>query len=465
MKLYNTLTRKVEEFVPNEDGKVKLYTCGPTVYHYAHIGNIRNYIGHDILDKTLRYLGYDVTRAMNITDVGHLTSDSDSGEDKMEVARKREHKSSMEIAKFYTDAFFEDFSLVNCKMPEIVSPATENIDMYIKIIEKLLKDEYAYISGGNVYFDISKLNDYYVLTNHQEDDLVVGARDGVEEDSNKRNQADFALWFTTSKFENHELLWDSPWGKGYPGWHIECSGISIKYLGEHLDIHGGGVDNIFPHHTNEIAQSEAYLGHKWCNYWFHNEHLLDQTGKMSKSKGAILTVTKLKENGFDPLAFRFMCLNSHYRNQLVFSYDALTQAESTLKKLRNKIKSLSDSGELDRNLYKIYNNKFILEISNDLNTANAITVIYELLKDSYVSDKTKISLITSFDEVLSLNLISNEEENLENDAYIKEKIAERNEAKKNKNYVLADEIRDNLLKEGIKLIDTREGTIYEIIKD
>ena len=465
MKLYNTLTRKVEEFVPNEDGKVKLYTCGPTVYHYAHIGNIRNYIGHDILDKTLRYLGYDVTRAMNITDVGHLTSDSDSGEDKMEVARKREHKSSMEIAKFYTDAFFEDFSLVNCKMPEIVSPATENIDMYIKIIEKLLKDEYAYISGGNVYFDISKLNDYYVLTNHQEDDLVVGARDGVEEDSNKRNQADFALWFTTSKFENHELLWDSPWGKGYPGWHIECSGISIKYLGEHLDIHGGGVDNIFPHHTNEIAQSEAYLGHKWCNYWFHNEHLLDQTGKMSKSKGAILTVTKLKENGFDPLAFRFMCLNSHYRKQLVFSYDALTQAESTLKKLRNKIKSLSDSGELDRNLYKIYNNKFILEISNDLNTANAITVIYELLKDSYVSDKTKISLITSFDEVLSLNLISNEEENLENDAYIKEKIAERNEAKKNKNYVLEDEIRDNLLKEGIKLIDTREGTIYEIIKD
>lgn len=465
MKLYNTLTRKVEEFVPNEDGKVKLYTCGPTVYHYAHIGNIRNYIGHDILDKTLRYLGYDVTRAMNITDVGHLTSDSDSGEDKMEVARKREHKSSMEIAKFYTDAFFEDFSLVNCKMPEIVSPATENIDMYIKIIEKLLKDEYAYISGGNVYFDISKLDDYYVLTNHQEDDLVVGARDGVEEDSNKRNQADFALWFTTSKFENHELLWDSPWGKGYPGWHIECSGISIKYLGEHLDIHGGGVDNIFPHHTNEIAQSESYLGHKWCNYWFHNEHLLDQTGKMSKSKGAILTVTKLKENGFDPLAFRFMCLNSHYRKQLVFSYDALTQAESTLKKLRNKIKSLSDSGEFDRNLYKIYNNKFILEISNDLNTANAITVIYELLKDSYVSDKTKISLITSFDEVLSLNLISNEEENLENDAYIKEKIAERNEAKKNKNYVLADEIRDNLLKEGIKLIDTREGTIYEIIKD
>ena len=358
MKLYNTLTRKVEEFVPNQEGIVKMYTCGPTVYHYAHIGNIRNYIGHDILDKTLRYIGYDVTRAMNITDVGHLTSDSDSGEDKMEVAKKREHKSAMEIAKFYTKAFFDDFSLVNCKMPEIVSPATDNIDEYIKIISKLLDKGYAYISGGNVYFDTSRLSDYYVLTNHQEDNLVVGAREGVEEDSNKKNQADFVLWFTTSKFENHELLWDSPWGKGYPGWHIECSGISIKYLGEYLDIHGGGVDNIFPHHTNEIAQSEAFLGHKWCNYWFHNEHLLDDTGKMSKSKGAILTVTKLKDMGYDPLAFRFMCLNSHYRKQLVFSYDALKQAQTTLIKLRNKISNISNDGLVDEDYISFYNRKF-----------------------------------------------------------------------------------------------------------
>ena len=213
MRIYNTLTRSVEEFIPLEEGKVKLYTCGPTVYHYAHIGNIRNYIGHDILDKTLRLLGYDVYRAMNITDVGHLTSDSDSGEDKMEVARKREHKSAMEIADFYTKEFFKDYSLVNCKMPEVVSPATANIDEYIKIITSLLEKGYAYVSGGNVYFDISKLDDYYVLTNHQEDQMVVGARESVEEDSNKRNQADFALWFTTSKFENHELLWDSPWGK------------------------------------------------------------------------------------------------------------------------------------------------------------------------------------------------------------------------------------------------------------
>ncbi len=463
MKLYNTLSRKIEEFVPNEEGIVKLYTCGPTVYHYAHIGNIRNYIGHDILDKTLRYLGYDVTRAMNITDVGHLTSDSDSGEDKMEVARKREHKSSMEIAKFYTDAFFKDFSLVNCRMPEIVSPATDNIDMYIKIISTLLDKGYAYISGGNVYFDISKLSDYYVLTNHQEDDLVVGAREGVEEDSNKHNQADFALWFTTSKFENHELLWDSPWGLGYPGWHIECSGISIKYLGEYLDIHGGGVDNIFPHHTNEIAQSEAYLGHKWCNYWFHNEHLLDKSGKMSKSKGAILTVTTLKENGYDPLAFRFMCLNSHYRKQLVFSYDALEQANNTLKKLRNKIKNIDSSDSVDSDKFDYYNDKFVNELENDLNTANAITVLYDLIKDDTVNGITKIELVKSFDKVLSLDLITEENFSEDMEVYIKEKIIERSDAKKNKDFAKADSIRDELLDKGIKLIDTREGTTYELL--
>ena len=462
MKLYNTLTRKIEEFVPNEEGKVKLYTCGPTVYHYAHIGNIRNYIGHDILDKTLRYLGYEVTRAMNITDVGHLTSDSDSGEDKMEVARKREHKSAMEIAKFYTDAFFDDFKLVNCKMPEIVSPATENIDEYIKIIETLLEKEYAYLSGGNIYFDTSKLDDYYVLTNHQEDSLVVGAREGVEEDSNKRSQADFVLWFTTSKFENHELLWDSPWGRGYPGWHIECSGISIKYLGEYLDIHGGGVDNIFPHHTNEIAQSEAYLGHKWCNYWFHNEHLLDETGKMSKSTGAILTVTLLKEKGYDPLAFRFMCLNSHYRKQLVFSYEALDQAYATLKKLRNRISSIVVEGDVENDKLDFYKNKFVNELSNDLNTANAISVLYEVLKDDTLNGATKVALVSDFDQVLSLDLIQ-EKKSLSNEQYILEQIAKRADAKKNKNFSLADEIRDELVKQGIRLIDGRDGTTYEVI--
>ena len=465
MKIYNTLNRKVEEFVPNEEGKVKFYTCGPTVYHYAHIGNIRNYIGHDILDKTLRYLGYDVTRCMNITDVGHLTSDSDSGEDKMMVASKRENKSAYEIAKFYTDAFFEDFSKVNCKKPEIVSPATENIDEYIKIITKLIDDDYAYVSGGNVYFDISKLEDYYVLTNHKEDELVVGSREGVEEDNNKRNQADFALWFTTSKFENHEMVWDSPWGVGYPGWHIECSGISIKYLGEYLDIHGGGVDNIFPHHTNEIAQSESYLGHKWCNYWFHNEHLMDESGKMSKSKGDILTVSYLIDKGYDPIAFRFMCLNSHYRKQLVFTYDALDQATQTLNKLRNKIDKLIDDGEVNKDMFDEYNDKFIDALSEDLNTSNALTVIYDVLKDKEINDKTKLELIESFDKVLSLDLIKNEDKDIDNELeeYINKKIEERMEAKKNKDYSLADSIRDELLSKGIKLIDTKEGTTYELI--
>ena len=462
MKLYNTLTRKVEDFIPHEEGKVKLYTCGPTVYHYAHIGNIRNYIGHDILDKTLRYLGYDVTRVMNITDVGHLTSDSDSGEDKMEVAKKREHKSAMEIAKFYTDAFFIDFNKVNCKVPEIVSPATENIGEYIKIINKLLETDYAYESGGNIYFDISKLNNYYCLTN-QDSNLVIGAREGVEEDSNKRNQADFALWFTTSKFENHELLWDSPWGKGYPGWHIECSGISIKYLGEYLDIHGGGVDNIFPHHTNEIAQSEAYLGHKWCNYWFHNEHLLDESGKMSKSKGGVLTVSVLEEQGYDPIAFRYMCLGSHYRKQLLFTYDNLKQAQNTLNKLRKRIASLKEDGEINKELFDSYVTKFKEQLENDLNTSNALTIMYEVLKDENLNDTTKIKLIEDFDKVFSLNLI-NEEESVDSELEkeILEKIEERNEAKMNKDYVLADQIRNELSLRGIKLIDTKDGTTYEV---
>ena len=463
MKLYNTLTRKIEEFVPNEEGKVKIYTCGPTVYHYAHIGNIRNYIGHDVLDKTLRYLGYEVTRAMNITDVGHLTSDADTGEDKMEVARKRENKSAMEIANFYTDAFFTDFKLVNCRMPEIVSPATANINFYIQIIEKLLQDGYAYLSGGNIYFDTSKLEHYYALSNQQEDDLVVGAREGVLADSNKRNQTDFVLWFTTSKFENHELLWDSPWGRGYPGWHIECSGISIKYLGEYLDIHGGGVDNIFPHHTNEIAQSEAYLGHKWCNYWFHNEHLLDKVGKMSKSSGDILTISELKKQKYDPLAFRFLCLNSHYRNQLVFSFEALDQAAVTLKKLRNRISAIKEEGEYNEEQFLEYKKKFTEQLEDDLNTANAISVLYELLKDESVSMITKRRLILDFDQVLSLDLVQSKK-TVEDDSFIMDAIERRKVAKQNKDFQLADMIRDELLQQGIRLIDSREGTTYEIIE-
>ena len=462
MKIYNTLTKKVEELIPHEEGKIKMYTCGPTVYHYAHIGNMRNYIGHDILEKSLLLEGFDVTRAMNITDVGHLTGDSDDGEDKMKLASERENKSAMEIADFYTKAFFEDYKKLNLKMPEIVSKATDNIDMYIKMIENLLEKDIAYISGGNIYFDITKVDNYYSLTNMNKEDLAVGVRDGVEEDTSKRNQADFALWFTSSKFENHELLWESPWGEGYPGWHIECSGISIKYLGEYLDIHGGGVDNIFPHHTNEIAQSEAYLGHEWCPYWFHNEHLLDETGKMSKSNGAILTVSVLEEKGYDPLSFRFMCLNSHYRKQMVFSYEGLNQAEATLKKLRNRIANITDEGDLDEGEFASYSDRFIKELSNDLNTANALSVLYELLKDEQVNGHTKLDLIKKFDKVLDVALIK-EKTTLENEEEILFLIEKRNEAKKNKDYELADSIRDDLLSKGIQIVDTREGTTYKLI--
>ena len=432
MKIYNTLTRKVEEFIPWDSKEVKFYSCGPTVYHYAHIGNMRNYIGNDILDRTLRYIGYNVKRAMNITDVGHLSSDSDSGVDKMVASAQKEHKSVLDIAAFYTDAFFKDFDLVNCRRPDIVSKATDNIDMYIKIITKLLEKDYAYIAGGNVYFDTSKLDDYYVLTNHKEDDMVVGVREGVEEDDNKRNQADFVLWFTKSKFESQELKWDSPWGYGYPGWHIECTGINLRYLGEYLDIHTGGVDNIFPHHTNEIAQSEGYLGHKWCKYWFHNEHLNDETGKMSKSKGAVLSVTVLKEQGYDPLSFRYFCLSSHYRKQLVFTYSALDGAQTAYKKLKSKVLSLSQEGNIEQDKFDEYKRKFTDYLEDDLNTSNALTLVYDLLKDENVNDITKFKLIEDFDNVLALDLTKKEEVNEFSEEEIKYIESKREERKEHK---------------------------------
>ena len=466
MKIYNTLHKGVEEFIPIEDKEVKMYTCGPTVYHYAHIGNLRTYISEDILEKALNYLGYHVTRCMNITDVGHLVGDGDSGEDKMAVASKREHKSSMEIAKFYTEAFKKDCEKLNIKWPEIVSPATDNIDEYIKIISKLLTEGYAYISEGNVYFDTSKFPNYYELSGRNAEDLEVAVREDIANDNAKKNPFDFGLWFTNSKFDNQELKWDSPWGVGYPGWHIECSGISIKYLGDRLDIHCGAEDAIFPHHTNEIAQSESYLGHKWCNYWIHFGFLNDKDGKMSKSKGEFLTVSLLENKGYDPLAYRYLCLKSYYHNALTFSYDILDGAVREYNKLKNKTLSLKTDGTLDNEKYNLYNNKFKEALDNDLNTSMAITILYELLKDSNLNDKTKKELVSSFDEVLSLDLLKKKETtvNEELSSYIEEMINKRNEAKKNKNYSLADNIRNELMDKGIVLKDTREGTTYEVIK-
>ena len=462
LKIYNTLSHSEEEFIPWNGKVVNMYTCGPTVYHFAHIGNLRTYIMEDVLERTLRYLGYNVKRCMNITDVGHLSSDSDTGNDKMVTAAQKEHKTVLEIAKYYTDIFFEDFKKLNIIKPEIVSPATENIDEYIKIIQKLLDTGYAYEAGGNVYFDTSKLKQYYVLTNHTEDELLDGVRDTVEVDNNKKNKADFVLWFTKSKFDSQDLKWESPFGLGYPGWHIECSGISMKYLGEQLDIHCGGVDNIFPHHTNEIAQSESFLCHPWCKYWFHVEHLNDESGKMSKSKGKTLTVDTLIENGYDPLSYRFLCLQSHYRKQLTFSYSSLDGAENAYKKLKNKVLSLSKDGEVDNKVFNEYKNKFISYLEDDINTANAISVIYDVLK-AETSESTKLELIKDFDNVLGLELTIENTNNSEVDEeYIKSKIEERNDAKKNKNYELADSIRNELLEKGIVLKDTREGTTYEV---
>ena len=464
MKFYNTLTKKVEEFVPNKEGVVKLYTCGPTVYHYAHIGNLRTYICEDILEKYLRYSGLQVDRVMNITDVGHLTGDSDDGTDKMVNSAKKEHKSVLDIAKFYTDKFFEDTEKLNIRKPDTIVPATSQIDEYIKVISKLMETGYAYIAGGNVYFDTSKLDNYYCLTNQNVDDLMDGVRDDVEKDDNKRNRADFVLWFTKSKFEDQELKWESPWGLGYPGWHIECSCISMKYLGEYLDIHCGGVDNIFPHHTNEIAQSEAYLGHKWCNYWFHAEHLNDINGKMSKSSGDFLTVDALLKRGYNPLSYRYMVLSSHFQKPLLFSYENLDSAENAYLKLKNRISKLNkeeDSISEDYNKFKV---QFKEAMDNNLNTSLALTCIYDLLK-SDMNDYTKLKLINEFDEVLSLDLTKEEKIELSiSEEEINKLIEERNEAKKNKDYAKADEIRNSLQEKGILLKDTREGTTYEIIK-
>ena len=462
MKLYNTLDKQVEEFIPNNKDLVTLYTCGPTVYHYAHIGNLRTYIFEDILEKGLEYIGYNVKRCMNITDVGHMSSDADTGEDKMIKGAIREHKTVYEIAEFYTNAFFNDCEKLNIRKPKIVEKASDHIDLYIKMVEKLLKEGYAYISNGNVYFDISKANDYYKLSGKNPDELIIGAREDVTEDVHKKNPYDFGLWFTISKFENQAMKWDSPWGIGYPGWHIECSGLAINYLGEYLDIHCGGVDNIFPHHTNEIAQSEAYLGHKWCNYWLHGEHLNDSTGKMSKSKGEFLTVSLLENKGYNPLSYRFFCLQSHYRNQLVFSYEALDKATTTYNKLLNKIKNIEDEGTVDNNIIKKYQEKFKDAISNDLNTSLMLTCLYDVLKED-ISGNTKLAIIKDYDKDLSLDLLK-EEKKLDNELikYINEKIEERKIAKQNKDYNKADEIRKELEEKNIYLKDTREGTIYEV---
>ncbi|MBR3381930.1 MAG: cysteine--tRNA ligase [Clostridia bacterium] len=463
IKLYNTATRTVEPVETHEPGKLTFYTCGPTVYHYAHIGNLRTYIMEDVLQKLFELAGYEVKRAMNITDVGHLTSDADTGADKMLEGAKREGKTAMEIADFYTKAFFADCEKLNIKKPEIVVPATDCIKEFIDLIQVLFDKGFAYMAGGNVYFDTSKAKDYYRLTGHNAEDLMVGVRDDVTEDANKRNRSDFVLWFTTSKFGEQELRWDSPWGYGYPGWHIECSAISMKYLGEYLDIHAGGVDNIFPHHTNEIAQSEAALGHEWCRHWFHPRHLNDKSGKMSKSKGGILTVSVLEEKGYDPLAYRFFCLQSHYMKQLVFSYETLDNASAAYAKLLSRVAAIKaaaekEGGAADPEKVNEYKEKFIETVGNDLNTSLGITLLYEVLKAD-LNAATKLEIIALYDSVLSLGLIREEAATppADDTAHLEALLVKRAEAKKNRDWATADAIRDEVKAAGYMIVDTPEG--------
>ena len=466
MYLYNSLSHKKEMFKPNSADVVKMYTCGPTVYHFAHIGNLRTYIMEDVLEKSLRYLGYNVKRVMNITDVGHLASDADTGEDKMLKGAKRENRSVMEIAQYYTDAFFADCDKLNIKKPDVIQPATGCIPEFIQIVEGLLEKGFAYVAGGNVYFDTSKLEKYYVFNDHDEEDLAIGVREGVEEDTNKRNKNDFVLWFTKSKFEDQALKWDSPWGVGYPGWHIECSGISMKYLGEDLDIHCGGIDNAFPHHTNEIAQSESYLGHKWCNYWFHVHHLNTDTGKMSKSKGEFLTVSLLESKGYDPMAYRLFCLQSHYRRNLVFSWENLDNAVVAYEKLIAKIAALKNDSDVDAETLAKLKERFVGALNGDLNTSLAITAVYDVLK-AKTTDATKLAALEDFDRVLSLNLLEAaeklrkreaEEAAASADPEIDALVQARTAAKKAKNFAEADRIRDELKARGIEIIDTPQGS-------
>jgi len=459
------MTRNKEEIIPANKNKVGMYTCGPTVYNYAHIGNLRTYIFEDALKKSLEYVGYKVKHVMNVTDVGHLQSDGDEGEDKMALGASREHKTVWEIAKFYEDAFFEDCKKLNVKKPTVVCRATEHIEDMIKFVQKLEERGYTYESNGNVYFEIDKFEDYTKLANLSIDELEAGSR--IEIDPNKKNPLDFVLWFTNSKFSNQIMQWNSPWGRGFPGWHLECSTMSIKYLGENIDIHCGGIDHIPVHHTNEIAQSEAALGHKWVNYWVHGEFLVLDGGKMSKSSGDFLTVSKLEEEGFSPLDYRYFCLQSKYRKQLVFSFESLKDAQNGYKALKKKIgtilTNIEETNNMNKELISGYQEKFKTQISDDLNIANAFTVLNEVIKDGELNNKEKAFLIEDFDKVFSLNLMTIEKESIEVDEkLINHLIEERNIARKEKNYKRSDEIRAQLLEMNIEVLDSKEGTSWRV---
>ena len=461
IKLYNTLGRELQDFVPLNNKEVGLYCCGPTVYNYAHIGNLRTYVFEDILRRTLEYAGFNVNHVMNITDVGHLTGDDDEGEDKMEKSARETGQSPAEIASFYTDAFFNDIDRLNIKHPDTACAATKHIGNMIGLIKRLEGKGFTYVSGGNVYFDTSKFPKYGEMALLDRQNLKAGARIAVDE--NKKNPADFVLWFTNSKFENHIMQWDSPWGKGYPGWHIECSAMSMKYLGESFDIHCGGIDHIPIHHTNEIAQSEAATGKQWVKYWIHGEFLLMDKQKMAKSAGNFLTLQSLIDKGYDPLDYRYFCLGGHYRSQLIFNFESLDAARNARRNLTERIEALraevgesvpaTPAGEAAEIL-----EKFSSSLLTDLNAPRALADLWQLMKTANISAADKLAAVLDMDRVLGLGLDRIEapsEELSEEELTV---VKAREQARKDKNWALADELRDKLLDMGIEIKDTADGS-------
>ena len=462
VKLYNTLGRELQDFQPINDSEVGLYCCGPTVYNYAHIGNLRTYVFEDLLRRTLEYAGYSVNHVMNITDVGHLTGDQDDGEDKMEKSARETGRTPVEIAEFYTDAFFKDIDRLNIVRPKTACAATKHIGNMIALIKNLEGKGFTYVEGGNVYFDTAKFERYGEMALLDRQKLRAGARIAV--DSNKKNPADFVLWFTNSKFENHIMEWDSPWGKGYPGWHIECSAMSMKYLGESFDIHCGGIDHIPIHHTNEIAQSEAATGKKWVNYWIHGEFLLMDKQKMAKSAGNFLTLESLIEQGYEALDYRYFCLGGHYRSQLVFNFDSLDGARNARANLNERVAALkAETAPAESISGKAADiiNRFNDGILNDLNAPKALAEVWQLLKDKDIESSEKLAAILEMDKVLGLKLAEIEAPSGELQDDEMAVIKEREQARAAKDWGKADELRDKLLEMGIEIKDTADGTQWK----
>ena len=458
LKLFNTLSREKEVFKPIDEKEVRIYTCGPTVYYFAHVGNLRSYLFMDNLRRVLKYNGYNLRHAMNITDVGHLESDADEGEDKMAKAARREHKNPYEIAEFYMNRFLEDLGKLNVSMPEIICRATDNIKEMEEYVKKIIENGYAYETDDTIYFDTSKLDKYGILSKIKIDEQKAGAR--VEFDNKKKNVTDFALWIKAP--ENHIMKWDTFWGKCYPGWHIECSAMGRKYLGEKFDIHTGGVDHIPIHHENEIAQSKGYSGKIPANWWMHCEFLLVDGGKMSKSLNNIYTLEDLKNKGFSPLDYKMFTFTSHYRNKLNFTWDSLESAKIALSRLKEGYNRHAECTEdVSDSVIADYENKFHEAINDDLNMPLAMSIVWEVVKNPVKSNKFA-KLLKKFDEVLGLNLSHKEE--LELPEEIKDILEERKSARENKDWAKSDELRDKLLDLGYIVNDTNNGVEVRLKK-